>query len=115
MAEPWIHDFASGLGPENWQRHVAEEPNLFENGSLIPVNVFMGKLPFSKSDNGYQRHFDTPVRGGNAGQHPGHVLCVSKREDHFIDKLILADRSRNRGERCVRRHTRNEVPRIESA
>ena len=88
---------------------------MFRHGSLVPADVFVRELAVAEAHNGDQRHFDTPVGGRDAGQHPGHLLGVGKTEDHFVHKLVLPYGSRDRSQCSVGWHGGDETLRIEIA
>ena len=110
-----VDDFAGRLNSEYRQSRVRKESDLFEYGSLIPVDMLVRELAFSKLDDGNERYLYASIRGRDARQHPGHLLRVCEREDHLVNKLVLAYGARYGRERSVRRHLRDKASRIEFA
>ncbi len=55
----------------------------------------MSQLPAAKSDDRDQWNFYPFPRMRDSGQHPIHLNRVSELEDHLIDQLIRAERSRD--------------------
>src|SRR5215471_16112184 len=79
------------LRSKNRQARIAEQANLFEYGSLIPIDMLVCELVATEMDNSNERHLNPPIGRSNAGQHPRHLLAMSEPKNHFIDDLIFSD------------------------
>src|SRR2546430_867540 len=108
-----IEGLAGTVNAGNWQGASIEQPELNQDGSLVPVNVLVGQFAFSEPNDRHQWHFNSLSRGSNAWQHPVHPDGMREFKYHFIYQLIVADGPRDGGHLRVGRHLRNETLGVE--
>ncbi len=104
-----------GFGSVGGKALVCEEADLFEDGGLVPVDVFVGKFTVTEAYDGYERDFDVAVGGFDVGEEPGHLDGVGEGDDHLVDEGVFADGARDVGHLEVGRHARNKVIAVEGA
>src|SRR5437764_8201631 len=104
-----IEGLARTVNAGDRQGASIEQPELNQDGSLIPVNVLVGQFAFSEPNDRHQWHFNPLSRGSNAWQHPVHPDSMRELKYHFIYQLIVADGPRYGGHLGIGRHLRNET------
>jgi len=110
-----VEDFVSGFGSVDGETGVGDEADLFEDGGLVPVDVFMSELAVAELHDGDERDAHRFVGGLDVREDPRHELGVGEGEDHFVDDLVVADGARDWGDLGVGRHGGDEVFRVKTA
>src|SRR5665213_4139444 len=66
----WIGKLSVALGADHRQALGIDEPDLHQNGGLIPKDVLMGNLAVLEADDDRDRYFNRHSGGVNSRQHP---------------------------------------------
>src|SRR5205085_3269257 len=91
------------------------QSKLRQDGSLIPVDVFMSQFAVAKVNDDDQRNLYVLAGWLDSGQHPIHFDRMREFKNHLIHDPIDSDGARDRSHRGVGWHLWNEAPGIKLA
>src|SRR5262245_7314003 len=90
-AQGRVESFPRAFDAGDWKLAGIQQAELDQHGSLVPIDMFVGQLAFSETNDGRERDLNPLSRRRDPRQHPVHADGVRELEDHFIDQLIRAD------------------------
>jgi hypothetical protein len=101
------------LGSRNRKAGGIEQPGLNEHRGLIPVDVLVRNLAAFKLHHDYVRQHDLLAGWLDTREREVNDAVMGKRENQFVNHLVLADRPGDALDARVRRHFPHKVVRIE--